>query len=150
MSASHPEHPFTRAWEAWQAWSAADTWRQVLQRARQQGNTETVALLEQRPELLEGPDPLQALWANREVTEALVGWRWHAMRHARQQGHSWQEIATAVGLEVEQARQFYAAAVAGQRELAERDPQVGRYDPAWAELLADRPRAADREAGGER
>ncbi len=151
MRASHPEHPFTRAWDTWQAWSTADMWRQALQRATQQGHRHTVEFIDGRPELLDGPEPLAALAANREVVQTLAGWRWQAMRHAREQGHSWAEIATAAGLDdADQAREVYARAIQGQQRLAETRPQIGRYDPAWAELLDDpgdqQRSAAEREA----
>jgi hypothetical protein len=155
MRASHPAHPFTRAWETWQAWSTADVWRQARQRATQRGHRQTVEFIDGRPELLEGPDPLAALAANREVVQTLRGWRWQAMRHAREQDHSWAEIATAAGLDdATQARAVYARALQGQQRLAETHPELGHYDPVWAELLDDRGdqqrSAAEREAGGER
>ena len=155
MSGSHSEHPFTRAGNTWQAWSTEQMWRQAMRRATQRAHRHTVEFIDGRPELLDGPDPLAALAANREVVQTLAGWRWQAMRHAREQGHSWAEIATAAGLDdADQAREVYARAIQGQQRLAETHPEIGRYDPAWAELLNDpgdhQWSAAEREASGER
>ena len=51
----------------------------------------------------------QALAANREVVDQLIGWRWGAMREAREQGHGWAEIGTALGVDATQASQALPA-----------------------------------------
>jgi hypothetical protein len=138
VTADH-QHPFDQAWATWQAWSSAHTWRSALKRARQQGNTASVACIQRRAELTQGPGPLAALAANREVVETLTGWRWQAMRDAREQGHTWAEIGQALGVGAEHARQGYLQAIERQRRAAQ-DPELARllgYDPAWAELAAD-------------
>ena len=103
MSASHPRHPFTVAWETWQAWSDAEAMRTARRRTEERG--ESLAVFDQHPEWTQGPGPLQALAANREVVDQLVGWRWAAMREAREQGHGWAEIGAALGVDAAQARQ---------------------------------------------
>ena len=72
------EHPFTRAWRTWEAWSSADTWTRVVAEARR--HHRDLSGLGDLEELTSGPDPLEALQANREVVETLTGWQWHAMR----------------------------------------------------------------------
>jgi hypothetical protein len=154
VSASQPRHPFTAAWETWQAWSDAE----AMQTARTQmaARGESLAVFDQHPEWTQGPGPLQALAANREVVEHLVGWRWGAMREAREQGHGWAEIGAALGLDADQARQLYLERVQRQRLVHEAHPELRGllgYDRRWAELAA--PNAADRahqlrEAGRER
>lgn len=60
-------------------------------------------------------DPLDALAANAEAVQLMVGRRWLAMRRAREAGHSWHAIATALGIDDEQhARDVYLAAVERQ------------------------------------
>ena len=154
MSASQPRHPFTIAWETWQAWSDAEVMRTARRRTGARG--ESLAVFDQHPEWTQGPGPLQALAANREVVEHLVGWRFGAMREAREQGHGWVEIGAALGLDADQARQLYLEQVERQRLVHEATPElrdlVG-YDRRWAELAE--PNAADRahqqpEAGRER
>jgi hypothetical protein len=156
MRADHHQHPFDRAWATWQAWSAAGLWRGVLDRARAKG--EEARLREELPDLdtlLGGPGPLAALAANRELVQTLTGWRWQAMRDAREQGHPWAEIGRALGVGAEQARHDYTEAVSRQRQAAQ-DPELARllgYDPAWAELAADPPdreQPTSREADHER
>jgi hypothetical protein len=142
MSTNQPRHPFTIAWETWQAWSDADVMRTARRRTGERG--ESLAVFDQHPEWTQGPGPLQALAANREVVDQLVGWRWGAMREAREQGHSWAEIGVALGVDAEQARRFYPERVQQQRLVHETHPDLRGllgYDPRWAELAA--PNAAD-------
>jgi hypothetical protein len=145
VSASQPRHPFTIAWATWQAWSDAEAMRTARRRTGERG--ESLAVFDQHPEWTKGPGPLEALAANREVVEHLVGWRWGAMREAREHGHGWVEIGAALGLDAEQARQTYLERVERQRLVHETHPDlrdlVG-YDPCWAELAA--PNDADRAA----
>jgi hypothetical protein len=152
VSASQPRHPFTVAWETWHAWSAAEAMRTARRRTAARG--ESLAVFDQHPEWTLGPGPLEALRANRKVVEHLVGWRWGAMRDAREHGHGWVEIGAALGLDTEQARQVYLERVERQRLVHETRPDLRGllgYDPRWAELAA--PNDADRanqqrQAGG--
>jgi hypothetical protein len=135
--------PFSQALETWDAWSMASSMRRALRLAREQDNREVLARFEQYPEWTTGPGPLDALRANRELVEDLTGWRWLAMRDAREQGQSWHEIGRTLEQTGEQARAFYLDKVSGQRWLAEQYPKLG-YDPRWLELAE--PNAADRAA----
>jgi hypothetical protein len=152
VSASQPRHPFTIAWETWQAWSDAEVMRTARRRTGARG--ESLAVFDQHPEWTQGPGPLAALAANREVVDQLVGWRWGAMREAREQGYGWAEIGTALGVDAAQARQAYLEQVERQRLVHQTQPDLRElvgYDPRWAELAA--PNAADRthqqrQAGG--
>jgi hypothetical protein len=137
VTASQPRHPFTAAWETWQAWSDAEAMRTARRRTGERG--ESLAVFDRHPEWTKGPGPLQALAANREMVEQLVGWRWGAMRAAREQGHSWAEIGAALGVDAEQARQAYLERVEQQRLVHESHPDLRHllgYDPRWAELAA--------------
>ena len=144
MSPYHPsldpvaEHPFTRALRTWEAWSSADTWQQVVTNARQQGRD--LGTLGDLEELTSGPDPLEALRANRAVVETMTGWQWHAMRAAREQGCGWHEIGQALGREPEQTRRDYLTAVE-QRQLAARAmPELGRllhHETRWRDVADD-------------
>ena len=143
MSESHPRHPFTIAWETWQGWSDAEAMRTARTRMAERG--ESLAVFDQHPEWTQGPGPLEALAANREVVEHLVGWRWAAMREAREHGHSWAKIGAALGVDAEQARRFYLERVQRQRLVDAAHPDLRHlldYDPRWAELAA--PNDADR------
>ena len=143
MSASHPRHPFTIAWKTWQAWSDAEAMRTA--RARMAARGASLAVFDQHPEWTQGPGPLAALAANREVVDQLVGWRWGAMREAREQGQGWAEIGAALDMDAAQARQRYLELVERQRLVHQTQPDLRHllgYDPRWAELAA--PNDADR------
>ena len=143
MSERQPRHPFTVAWETWQAWSDAQAMRTARRRLAARG--ESLAAFDQYPEWTQGPGPLQALAANREVVDQLVGWRFGAIAETREQGHSWAAIGAALGLDAAQARQFYLERVERQRLVHEARPDLRHllgYDPRWAELAA--PNDADR------
>jgi hypothetical protein len=140
-----PKHPFTAALETWEAWSMATTMRQALKRAREVGDDKTLANFDRYPQWTQGPGPLEALAANRELVNLLTGWRWGAMREAREQGHGWHEIGQALNVQPTEARSAFLERLDRQRNLAARDPEVGRligYDPALARLAE--PNQADR------
>ena len=140
-----PKHPFTEALETWDAWSMADTMRLALEKARERGDQETLARFERYPEWTQGPGPLAALRANREVVQTMTGWQWQAMRDAREQGHGWREIGAALQVDGDQAKRDYLARVDRQRRVSEHDPDLARllrYDPRWLELAE--PNDADR------
>jgi hypothetical protein len=141
-----PKHPFTQALETWDAWSMANTMRMALEKAREQGDQDTLARFDRYPEWTQGPGPLEALRANRELVDDLTGWRWLAMREAREHGHGWGEIARTLRQSADQARGFYLDKVEGQRRLAQEIPELG-FDPHWLELAE--PNDADRAARAE-
>jgi hypothetical protein len=135
-----PTHPFTQALETWDAWSMANTMRKALQRAREVNDRESLASFAEHPEWTHGPDALEALRANHELVRDLTGWRWEAVREARVQGRGWHEIGQALDVEPKEARIAYLERLDRQREVAARNPDVGRligYNPALAELADD-------------
>ena len=143
MTESQPRHPFTIAWETWQAWSDAEAMRAARRRTAERG--ESLTVFDRHPEWTQGPGPLQALAANREVVDDLVGWRFGAMREAREQGHGWAAIGAALGVDAAQASRFYLERVQQQQRVHEAHPELRHllgYDPRWAELAA--PNDADR------
>lgn len=60
--------------------------------------------------------PLDALKAGAELARLLTGWRWQAMRDAREQGRSWADIGAALGVTREGARQIYLEAIRRQEQ----------------------------------
>jgi hypothetical protein len=157
MSAEHPttpKHPFEQARETWDAWSLADTMRTLLEKARAADDRTTLALYAQHPQWTDGPGPLDALAANRELVDQLVGWRWLAVRRARQDGHAWAAVGHALGVTAEQARRDFLDRLERQRQVVERDPSLARlidYNPRDVALAepnpADRADQQEREAG---
>ena len=148
MSADHPTtptHPFEQARQTWDAWSLADTMRTLLGQARADGDRATLALYDQHPQWTDGPGPLEALAANRELVDHLVGWRWLAVRRARQDSHPWAAVGHALGVTAEQARRDFLDRLEHQRQVVERDPSLARlidYHPRDVALAEPNP--ADR------
>jgi hypothetical protein len=135
-----PRHPFTTALETWEAWSMANTMRTALVKAREQGDRKSLASFEEHPEWTQGPDPIAALAANREVVRFLSAWQLGAVREAREQGHGWREIGAALEVDPEQAKRDYLERVEQHRQVASRDNEIARlidYDPRWRELADD-------------
>jgi hypothetical protein len=135
------KHPFNQALETWNAWSDANLWQHILDKAR--ANGEEADLRRRLPDLDQltyGPGPLEALHANHQLVSFLGGWRWQAVREAREQGRGWHEIGEALDVKPKEARSAYLERLDQQRAVAARNPDVGRligYDPALAELAAD-------------
>jgi hypothetical protein len=161
MSAEHPAtptDPFEQARETWEDWSLADTMRTLLGQARADGDRATLALYAQHPQWTDGPGPLEALAANRELVDRLVGWRWLAVRRARQDGHPWAAVGDALGITAEQARCDFLDRLQHQRQVVEHDPSLARligYHPGDVALAEPNPAdragqqrpATEREAG---
>lgn len=138
----HPfKHPFNEALETWNAWSDANLWQHILDKAR--ANGEEADLRRRLPDLdqlTHGPGSLEALHANQQLVSFLEGWRWHAVRAAREQGRGWHKIGEALDVKPQEARTAYLERLDQRRAVAARDPNVGRligYDPALAELADD-------------
>jgi hypothetical protein len=56
---------------------------------------------------LPGVTGLEALRASRRVVDLLAGARWHMMRQAREEGSSWSQVGTALGVSKQAAYDFY-------------------------------------------
>lgn len=61
--------------------------------------------------------PLDALRANSELVRLLSGWQWQAVYDARWRGHTWPQIADALGVTVEQTRASYGEVIDRQERL---------------------------------
>ena len=82
---------------------------------REQEAGHPVAVLVKALADLPGVTGLEALRASRRVVELLVGARWHMMRQAREEGSSWSQVGTALGMSKQAAYDFY------QRKLDQQD-----------------------------
>ena len=70
--------------------------------------------------------PLDALRANSELVRLLSGWQWQAVYDARWRGHTWPQIADALGVPVDQARAGYGEVIDRQERLLGRDVDLYR------------------------
>ncbi len=66
-----------------------------------------VAVLVKTLAELPGVSGLEALRASRRVVELLTTARWHLMRQAREEGSSWSQVGTALGMSRQAAYDFY-------------------------------------------
>ncbi|MFI5695297.1 hypothetical protein ACIA58_25820 [Kribbella sp. NPDC051586] len=71
---------------------------------------------------LPGVSGLEALRASRRVVELLTGARWHMMRQAREEGSSWSQVGTALGMSKQAAYDFYRRKLDQQDESADAGP----------------------------
>ena len=120
--------------ETWRAWNERSVLDTALRRADDAGEQERAAQL--RELLAEQPrvPAVDALAAQHELTELLLGWRWHTVTAAREEGATWDAIAAATRTDPEQARESYRERVA-EAEQAARELDLPLRD-------ADRYRAA--------
>ncbi|NUR98213.1 MAG: hypothetical protein HOV67_23530 [Kribbellaceae bacterium] len=106
-----------------------ELYAQRIEQGRQAGHP--VAVLVRALAELPGVTGLEALRASRRVVELLTGARWRMMRQAREEGSSWSEVGSALGMSKQAAYDFYRRNI--DRQDATAPP--GTYD-------ADRSRAA--------
>jgi hypothetical protein len=85
---------------------------------REQEAGHPVAVLVKALAELPGVTGLDALRASRRVVELLTGARWHMMRQAREEGSSWSQVGTALGVSKQAAFDFY------RRKLDQQDETV--------------------------
>jgi len=64
---------------------------------------------------------LDALRANERIVTLLTGWRWLAIRQARDEGHSWTDIAAALNMSKQGAWDLY------QRAVKQQETHAGEY-----------------------
>jgi hypothetical protein len=75
---------------------------------------------------------LDALEANRQLVELLIGRRWYVMRAAREAGASWSEIGAALGMSKQGAQDWY------RRKIADQERYVGDlHDSTRARAVLD-------------
>lgn len=112
--------------EVWDSYSM----RQMLAQSIAQGAD---AELLKRALAAPAATALEALQANEILVRLLTGWRWSAMRQAREDGRSWAEIGSALGMTRQSAWEFYNAAVARQKKHAPDYLDSDRADVALAD-----------------
>ncbi|MET9268520.1 hypothetical protein [Kribbella sp. NPDC003557] len=85
---------------------------------RQQATGHPVAAFARALADLPGVSGLEALRASRRVVELLTGARWHMIRQAREEGSSWSQVGTALGMSKQAAYDFYRRKLDQQDEAA--------------------------------
>lgn len=94
----------------WQAFGSRMTWQDVIRKGGRRDIAEGA--------LAELPDvsALDALEANRQLIELLIGRRWYVMRAAREAGASWAQIGAALGMSKQGAADWYSRKIADQEK----------------------------------
>lgn len=123
MPADLPEH--LKTWADYQE-------RSTYERAIARGADAEVF----RPALdtLRAVSALDALRANREAVELLVGRRWYVMQEAREAGKTWDAIGDALGITKQGAQDYYRRQIAKQETYA---AEIHERDRARAALDTD-------------
>jgi hypothetical protein len=101
-----------------------------IEQAQEAGHP--VAVLVKALADLPGVSGLEALRASRRVVELLTGARWHMMRQAREEGSSWSEVGSALGMSKQAAYDFYRRNLDQQDKSA--DPDAHSSDRSRAVL----------------
>src|SRR5215212_6718208 len=109
----------------WRAFGSRLTWQRAIER----GGDPQVAerALGELPEV----SALDALEANRQLVDFLIGRRWFVMQAAREAGASWAQIGAALGMSKQGAGDWYRRKIADQEKYV---PDVHDADRARAAL----------------
>ena len=97
----------------WRAWGERDTWRKVLA-----SRPDRRALAERKLAELESATALDALAANVELVKLLKGWQWLAIKAAREDGATWEQIGEVLGVSKQGALNAYTRAIEHQEKYA--------------------------------
>ena len=112
----------------WDQATGRDSWRSIERHAMERGNAEGAAAARTALADHQGVSALDGLRANERIVSLLTGWRWQAMRQAREEGHSWSEIGGALNMSKQAAWESYNRALESQQRYV---PDL--FQPADAE-----------------
>jgi hypothetical protein len=112
--------------ERWHAWGDRDLWRKVL---ADQPDAKDMA--ERKLAELAGATALDALAASVELVARMKGWQWIAIKSAREDGATWEQIGEVLGTSKQGAQLAYRRAIEAQEKYA---PDFHDAGPARAVL----------------
>ena len=117
----------------WDAWGDRQLWRKAL---ANRGKPEHKALAERKLAELESATGLDALAANAELVKLLKGWQWLAIKSAREDGATWEQVGEVLGISKQGALNDYTRAIEAQEKYAPdfHDAAAARAVLAGAEL----------------
>src|SRR4051794_19857431 len=102
-------------WQLWDAFGSRVTWQDVLERSKDEKSR---TLAEQTLEELPAVTAIEALEANAQLVDLLIGRRWYVMQAAREAGATWDEIGEALGMSRQGAYDWYQRKIANQARYA--------------------------------
>jgi hypothetical protein len=100
--------------DVWDQATGRDSWRSIERRAIEQGNADGAAVARRALADHQGVSALDGLRANERIVSLLTGWRYQAMRQAREEGHSWSEIGGALNMSKQAAWESYKLSIENQ------------------------------------
>ena len=100
--------------DVWDRATGRDSWRSIERRALEQGNADGAAVARRALAEHQGVSALDGLRANERIVSLLTGWRYQAMRQAREEGHSWSEIGAALNMSKQAAWESYQLSIENQ------------------------------------
>jgi len=113
----------------WSAWGDRELWRKTL--ATPDAKPEHKALAERKLAELESATGLDALAANVELVKLLKGWQWLAIKSAREDGATWEQIGEVLGTSKQGALNAYTRAIEHQEKYV---PDLHHAESARAVL----------------
>jgi hypothetical protein len=101
-------------WEIWNKFGARLMWTAALKDTQTEEERQAV-----QQKLGELPDvtALDALRANAQLVDLLVGRRWYVMQAAREEGATWDEIGSALGMTQQGAHDLYQRRIATREQV---------------------------------
>ena len=101
-------------WEIWNKFGARLMWTAALEDTQTEAERQAV-----QQKLGELPDvtALEALRANAQLVDLLVGRRWYVMQAAREEGATWDEIGSALGMTRQGAHDLYQRRIATREQV---------------------------------
>ena len=114
--------------DVWDQATGRDSWRSIERRAIEQGNADGAAVARRALADHQGVSALDGLRANERMVSLLTGWRYQAMRQAREEGHSWSEIGGALKMSKQAAWESYQLSIENQERYV---PEL--FQPADSE-----------------
>ena len=100
--------------DLWDQATGRDSWRSIEQRAVEEGNADGAAVARRALANYQAVSALDGLRANERIVSLLTGWRFQAMRQAREEGHSWSEIGAALNMSKQAAWESYNRTIENQ------------------------------------
>jgi hypothetical protein len=104
-----------KLWKQWDAFGSRLTWEKVLEQA---GSENSRQVAQQALGELPVITAVEALAANTQLVELLVGRRWYVMQAAREAGATWDDIGEALGMSRQGAYDWYRRKIADQARYA--------------------------------
>ena len=123
----------------WNAWGDRQLWRKTL--ANPDAKPEHRAIAGQQLAGLESATGLDALAANAELVKLFKGWQWLAIKSAREDGATWEQVGQVLGTSKQGALNAYTRAIEHQEKYV---PDL--HDTAAARAVLD-DGAGDRDTG---